>query len=128
MTDPEPLINSGAAYGLVPRHLVYAGSLAASMGAWLPDVDLLKDIPEQFVTMGREVERMIDKEMDAAERADRPQAAIRTGLSEAEKQMLAFALSEAQEKVWSQDGFTDEDQQALDSLRTKARKVMEEEL
>jgi hypothetical protein len=38
-------------------------------------------------------------------------------LNEAERRMLAYALDEAQEKIWSEDGFTDEDQGAVDSLR-----------
>lgn len=32
--------------------------------------------------------------------------------------MFAFALELAQEKIWSQDGFTEEDQKAVDRLRT----------
>ncbi|MFE0472575.1 hypothetical protein ACFW2V_13270 [Streptomyces sp. NPDC058947] len=39
----------------------------------------------------------------------------------AERRMLTFALDEAQEKIWSQDGFTDEDQEAVDSLRRLVR-------
>jgi hypothetical protein len=38
-------------------------------------------------------------------------------LNEAERRMLAYALDEAQEKIWSEGGFTDEDQGAVDSLR-----------
>lgn len=37
-------------------------------------------------------------------------------LTEAEKGMLRFALTEAQEIVWSRGGFTEEEQAALDSL------------
>lgn len=42
-------------------------------------------------------------------------------LTSAERKMLTFALDEAQEKIWSQDGFTDEDQAAVDSLRRLVR-------
>lgn len=41
-------------------------------------------------------------------------------LSDAERRMLAYALDLAQEKIWSEDGFTDEDQTAVDSLRRLA--------
>jgi hypothetical protein len=41
-------------------------------------------------------------------------------LSEAERTMLAYALDQAQEKIWSEDGFTDADQAAVDSLRRLA--------
>lgn len=42
-------------------------------------------------------------------------------LTEAERRMLKFALDEAQEIVWSRDGFSEEDQEALDSLKEKFR-------
>ncbi|MEV8031412.1 hypothetical protein [Streptomyces sp. NPDC086182] len=38
-------------------------------------------------------------------------------LSEAERTMLTYALDQAQERIWSEDGFTDEDQAAVTSLR-----------
>jgi hypothetical protein len=38
-------------------------------------------------------------------------------LTAAERTMLAYALNQAQEKIWSEDGFTDEDQAAVESLR-----------
>ncbi|GHI91304.1 hypothetical protein [Streptomyces olivaceus] len=38
-------------------------------------------------------------------------------LSPAERTMLDYALDQAQERIWSDDGFTDEDQAAVDSLR-----------
>ncbi|WP_309031343.1 hypothetical protein [Streptomyces alfalfae] len=41
-------------------------------------------------------------------------------LTDAERTMLTYALNEAQEHIWSRDGFTDEDQAALDSLRRLA--------
>ncbi|CAL9665935.1 hypothetical protein SUDANB145_07160 (plasmid) [Streptomyces sp. enrichment culture] len=41
-------------------------------------------------------------------------------LTDAERTMLTYALNEAQEHIWSRDGFTDEDQAALDSLRRMA--------
>lgn len=31
--------------------------------------------------------------------------------------MLAFALEQAQERIWAEDGFTEEDQKAVDRLR-----------
>ncbi len=42
-----------------------------------------------------------------------------TELSEAELEILRFALNQAQEIVWSRDGFTEEDQPALDSLKLR---------
>lgn len=45
---------------------------------------------------------------------------VRVALSDAERTMLRYALNEAQEHIWSRDGFTDEDQAALDSLRRMA--------
>jgi hypothetical protein len=41
-------------------------------------------------------------------------------LSPAERAMLTYALNQAQERIWSEDGFTDEDQAAVDSLRRMA--------
>lgn len=41
-------------------------------------------------------------------------------LSEAECKMLTYALALAQDKIWSLDGFTREDQAALNSLRRLA--------
>ncbi|MGK9463963.1 hypothetical protein ACSLFT_28615 [Streptomyces sp. G6] len=38
-------------------------------------------------------------------------------LTPAERTMLGYALDQAQERIWSEDGFTDEDQAAVDSLR-----------
>ncbi|WP_282084063.1 hypothetical protein [Streptomyces tendae] len=38
-------------------------------------------------------------------------------LSPTERTMLGYALDQAQERIWSDDGFTDEDQAAVDSLR-----------
>jgi hypothetical protein len=58
---------------------------------------------------------------DTVHRADAPCYQIEPTqrmLNEAERRMLAFALDEAQEKIWSQDGFTNEHQNAVDSLRT----------
>lgn len=40
-------------------------------------------------------------------------------LSEDELRMLHFALFEVQEILWSRDGFTDEDQEALNSLKKR---------
>jgi hypothetical protein len=41
-------------------------------------------------------------------------------LSPVERTMLVYALDQAQEKIWSEDGFTDEDQAAVTSLRRRA--------
>lgn len=41
-------------------------------------------------------------------------------LSHAERTMLTYALDQAQEHIWSRDGFTDEDQAAVTSLRRMA--------
>jgi len=50
----------------------------------------------------------------AGETATETPAAV---LTESERKMLAYALDQAQEHIWSRDGFTDEDQAAVDSLR-----------
>src|SRR5690606_157238 len=39
------------------------------------------------------------------------------GLTEPERVMLRYALDQAQERIWAEDGFTDEDQAAVTSLR-----------
>jgi hypothetical protein len=49
---------------------------------------------------------------DAQQAADTPSV-----LSASERGMLKFALDTAQEKIWVEGGFTEEDQAALDSLR-----------
>ncbi|MFD9463499.1 hypothetical protein [Streptomyces sp. NPDC060027] len=41
-------------------------------------------------------------------------------LSDAEQTMLAYALDQAQERIWVEGGFTEEDQAAVDSLRRRA--------
>lgn len=41
-------------------------------------------------------------------------------LNSAERTMLRYALDLAQQNIWSQDGFTDEDQAAVDSLKRLA--------
>jgi hypothetical protein len=43
-----------------------------------------------------------------------------TVLTDAERTMLTYALDQAQERIWSEDSFTDEDQAAVDSLRRLA--------
>jgi hypothetical protein len=53
-----------------------------------------------------------DPKADSKAAADR--AAV---LTDAERTMLAYALDEAQEHIWSRDGFTDQDQAAVTSLR-----------
>lgn len=44
-------------------------------------------------------------------------------LTEAERAMLRYALDLAQEKIWSEDGFTDADQDAVASLKRLAGEV-----
>lgn len=41
-------------------------------------------------------------------------------LTETERTMLTYALDQAQDRIWSDDGFTDEDQAAVTSLRRLA--------
>lgn len=65
--------------------------------------DGLPDWPEWLT----EEARLHDPEVPAA-------------LTEAERTMLAYALDQAQEHIWSRDGFTAEDQAAVDSLRRLA--------
>jgi hypothetical protein len=48
-------------------------------------------------------------------------------LTETERTMLVYALDQAQEAIWSQDGFTDEDQAAVDSLRRMAAETPQPE-
>lgn len=45
---------------------------------------------------------------------------LRAELTDSERTMLTYALDQAQEHIWSRDGFTDEDQAAVDSLRARA--------
>jgi hypothetical protein len=52
--------------------------------------------------------------------ADETPAAETAALSPTERTMLTYALDQAQEHIWSRDGFTDEDQAAVDSLRRLA--------
>jgi hypothetical protein len=47
-------------------------------------------------------------------------ATDQTALTDAERTMLTYALDQAQERIWSEDGFTDEDQAAVTSLRRLA--------
>lgn len=47
-------------------------------------------------------------------------------LSESERTMLRYALDQAQEAIWFQDGFTDEDQAAVDRLRRMADETPQE--
>lgn len=48
-------------------------------------------------------------------------------LTEAERTMLTYALDQAQEHIWSRDGFTDEDQAAVTSLRRLAAETQPSE-
>ncbi|MFE0079203.1 hypothetical protein [[Kitasatospora] papulosa] len=48
-----------------------------------------------------------------------------TVLSENERTMLTYALDQAQEHIWSEDGFTDEDQAAVTSLRRLAAEAQQ---
>lgn len=49
-----------------------------------------------------------------------PEQTDRATLSDAERTMLTYALDQAQERIWSEGGFTAEDQAAVDSLRRLA--------
>lgn len=86
-------------------------SLAVNAGRALQDEKRHYQIAcEENARLRAEVERL---------RAD--QAAVRaTALSEPERTMLRYALDQAQEAIWSQGGFTEEDQAAVDSLRRLA--------
>jgi hypothetical protein len=48
-------------------------------------------------------------------------------LTETERKMLRYALDQAQEHIWSRDGFTDEDQAAVTSLRRLADEAQQPE-
>ncbi|MCX5138349.1 hypothetical protein [Streptomyces sp. NBC_00338] len=48
-------------------------------------------------------------------------------LTEAERTMLTYALDQAQERIWAEDGFTDEDQAAVTSLRRLADEAQQPE-
>ncbi|WP_326592794.1 hypothetical protein [Streptomyces brevispora] len=48
-------------------------------------------------------------------------------LTDAERTMLTYALDQAQERIWSDDGFTDEDQAAVTSLRRLADEAQQPE-
>jgi len=110
MTNENRMYHS-ADYGPIPLYVSYGGALAVFMDAWMPGVDKLKDIPDAFVQMGKEVERLVDHAV--AETAKN----VWSVLPENDRAMLQFALGEAQEKIWSQDGFTHEDQESLDRLK-----------
>jgi hypothetical protein len=47
-------------------------------------------------------------------------------LTDAERTMLTYALDQAQEHIWSRDGFTDEDQAAVTSLRRLADEAQQQ--
>ncbi|MEY9995850.1 hypothetical protein ABIE67_007882 [Streptomyces sp. V4I8] len=66
--------------------------------------------------LGQEMARRQSAEKEAA-RLSADRAAV---LTDAERTMLAYALDQAQERIWSEDGFTDEDQAAVTSLRRLA--------
>lgn len=69
------------------------------------------------------VEELIAGLRDTARQAAggaEPQQPTPAALTAAERTMLTYALEQAQERIWSEDGFTDEDQAAVDSLRRLA--------
>ncbi|WP_052397239.1 hypothetical protein [Streptomyces sp. NRRL F-5123] len=51
------------------------------------------------------------------ERRAAAQAQVPAVLSEAERTTLTYALDQAQERIWADAGFTEQDQAAVDSLR-----------
>jgi hypothetical protein len=62
--------------------------------------------------VARILEELTPDEEPATDRA--------AALSPAERTMLRYALDQVQKHIWSRDGFTDEDQAAIDSLRRVA--------
>ncbi|MYU22938.1 hypothetical protein [Streptomyces sp. SID8352] len=60
---------------------------------------------------------LADHDAELRSLADETAATETAALSPAECTMLTYALDQAQERIWSEDGFTDEDQAAVDSLR-----------
>ncbi|MFJ3507841.1 hypothetical protein [Streptomyces luteogriseus] len=75
-------------------------------------------------SLGREADRLRKAWVEMRDRAERIEAEVerlRTDraavLTPAERTMLTYALDQAQEHIWSRDGFTDEDQAAVTSLR-----------
>jgi hypothetical protein len=77
----------------------------------------------------RELKAAVDAiaAMPAAPVAAPPTGQAGLVLTEDERTMLAYALDQAQEKIWSEDGFTDKDQAAVDSLRRLAAETPEPE-
>ncbi|MFE2041650.1 hypothetical protein ACFXAZ_12100 [Streptomyces sp. NPDC059477] len=65
---------------------------------------------------------------DAVLRVLTPAATRAAVLTDAERTMLAYALDQAQEAIWAEDGFTAEDQAALDSLHRLAAEPQQPEL
>jgi len=91
---------------------------AAAVLAVLPaSTDRAAVLETENARMRHELEVMYGGAFDSLKSASSDQAAV---LSEAERTMLTYALDQAQEKIWSQDGFTDDDQAAVTSLRRMA--------
>ncbi|MYU20781.1 hypothetical protein [Streptomyces sp. SID8352] len=70
--------------------------------------DTIRDAREEDRDEGADLLRRMADETAATETA---------ALNPAERTMLTYALDQAQERIWSEDGFTHEDQAAVDSLR-----------
>lgn len=84
----------------------------------------------QHVLQAEAIERMADKLRRGAARpnnlrmltvAPQPETTPHTDLSGSERTMLGYALDLAEDQILTTDGFTDEDQAAVDSLRRMAQ-------
>ncbi|MER6821632.1 hypothetical protein ABT316_19240 [Streptomyces cellulosae] len=86
---------------------------AADWDALVREADRLRRDGKALHARAEEIDTQLTAlRQQVTEPADR--AAV---LSAAERAMLTYALDQAQEHIWSRDGFTDEDQAAVDSLR-----------
>ncbi len=98
---------------------------AVSVSAAAPPTDRGADA-ETVRRLLAQRQEMAEERYAWQERGDRAEARVReleagaALLTGAERTMLTFALDQAQEKIWSEDGFTDEDQAAVTSLRRLA--------
>ncbi|GAA3957025.1 hypothetical protein GCM10022384_07650 [Streptomyces marokkonensis] len=64
---------------------------------------------DDYLLAAEELRRMADETAATETQA--------VALTPAERTMLGYALDQAQERIWSEGGFTEEDQAAVDSLR-----------
>jgi len=99
---------------------ITADILVEAFDLALPDFDDLKDRIEEAAAAHKATLTVDGRRYPAAATPVPPPAERAAALTEAERTMLTYALDQAQEKIWSEDGFTDEDQAAVDSLRRLA--------